>query len=124
MRRPYPISTDRLRSSPARSTTGLRAGLHTGLRVSLVALEEEIQLPPYRGFGLGAGSPCHRIYCGCQLRRGRGDVAELRRAEIAFRLRSRRIGDLARLGAFAGEPAVARFRIPLVHLYRMTFNAI
>src|SRR5258707_11887301 len=50
MRRPYPISTDRLRSSPARSTTGLRAGLHTGLRVSLVALEEEIQLPPYRGF--------------------------------------------------------------------------
>jgi hypothetical protein len=45
MRRPYPISSDRLRSSPARSTPGLPAGMHNGLRISLVALQEEIRLP-------------------------------------------------------------------------------
>jgi len=52
-----------------------------------------------------------------------GDAAEFCGAETEVQPFSRRTGALARLGDFAGEPAVTRFRIARGDLRRAKFNA-
>ena len=49
MRRPYSIPTDRLRSGAINSAPGLQRGAQTERRVSLVTVQEEIQLPAHHG---------------------------------------------------------------------------